>query len=116
MTNEQTIDEIMKSARARITSENATPVTVARMPAEEVAALLDEIERLKAQLAEPAESEPGELIEWAGGECPIPDGVGFQLKFCDDSQNNANVHYNATEWDWNDYAADADIVAYRVLP
>lgn len=48
MTNELTIEAIMKSALARITSENATPVTVARMPAEEVAALLDEIERLKA--------------------------------------------------------------------
>lgn len=66
--------------------------------------------------SQPAGAVPGEWIKWAGGECPIPDGVGFQFKFRDDSQNNANVHYNATEWDWSDCTADADIVAYRVLP
>lgn len=66
--------------------------------------------------SQPAGAVPGEWIKWAGGECPIPDGVGFQFKFRDDSQNKGNVHYKATEWDWSDCAADADIVAYRVLP
>lgn len=66
--------------------------------------------------SQPAGAVPGEWIKWAGGECPIPDGVGFQFKFRDDSQNKENVHYNATEWDWSDCAEDADIVAYRVLP
>lgn len=128
MTNEQTIEAIMKSARARITSENATPVTVARMPAEEVAALLDEIERLKAKLAElmplyekpqpadePARPEPVEWIEWKGGECPIADDAridvkcrdGDVLRDCLPSNLYWSHHADGNYW--------GDIVAYRVM-
>lgn len=112
MTNEQTIESIMKSARARITSENATHVTVARMPAEEVAALLDEIERLKAKLAKPA---PGEWIEWKGGECPLADGVKHQVRFRGDSLSRVRDDA-ASWWSWRHDCEDFDIVAYRVLP
>ena len=44
--------------------------------AAELAAKDAEIERLKAQIAEPANPVPGEWIEWKGGECPIA-GAGL---------------------------------------
>ena len=119
MTNEQTIEAIMKSARARITSENATPVTVARMPAEEVAALLDEIERLKAQLAdsdkqEPASPEPGEWIEWRGGRSPpIPDGILHQARLRNGAELNENSRASAVAWDHQ--CSARDIIAYRII-
>lgn len=127
MTNEQTIDEIMALASEvedqgliHACGEGAEPIAERDALRNAIAAALAakdaEIERLTAQLAEPAKPEPGEWIEWAGGECPIEDGVGFQFRFRDDSQAGDCIHHNAPTWVWSARSYDGDIVAYRVLP
>lgn len=72
-----------------------------------------EIERLTAQLAEQAKPEPGEWIEWKGGECPIADGIRHWARTRND-QLLSGTH--ATGWDWSHCGTDGDIIAYRVLP
>lgn len=73
-----------------------------------------EIERLTAQLAEPASPAPGEWIEWAGGECPIADGVRHQIKMRDGYLSSDDLE--ARSWiGWDHTAGENDIVAYRVL-
>jgi hypothetical protein len=133
MTNEQTIDEIMKAAadsvlaeiahhnmpsslRAGVCERKETALRHAITAA--LAAKDAEIERPKTQLAKPAEPELGEWIEWAGGQCPIADGVLFSAKFRDGAITNKYRH--ATEYRWSHGGGDlgvieADIVAYRVL-
>ena len=77
------------------------------------AALAAEIERLKAQLAEPAKPAPGEWIEWAGVECPIADDVQHQIRTRDGWESNVDT--DAYGWDWTRRHGDNAIVAYRVL-
>lgn len=60
-----------------------------------------------------AKPEPGEWIEWAGGECPIADGVRHQVLFRDGDVSQ--ICNEATPWSWLHDAEDCDIVAYRVL-
>lgn len=68
---------------------------------------------LKARLAEPAKPEPGEWIEWAGGECPIADGVRHQIRTRDGWASTVGA--DASGWDWALQGGDIAIVAYRVL-
>lgn len=78
------------------------------------AALAAEIERLKAQLAEPAKPAPGEWIEWAGGECPLNDSVRHSIRKRDGWQSAPDIA--AADWyGWRHNGSSADIVAYRVL-
>ena len=62
---------------------------------------------------EPAGAVPGEWIEWAGGECPIADGVRHQVLFRDGDVSQ--ICNEAASWSWLHDAEDCDIVAYRVL-
>ena len=52
-------------------------------------------------------------IEWCGGECPIPDGVRFQMRWRDGHETA--VLNNAARWVWNNRGLDVDIVAYRLM-
>lgn len=117
MTNEQTIDEIMGQADdyARAYAWRAEEKAALRnMITAALAAKDAEIAALKAQLAEPAESEPGEWIEWAGRECPIADDVQHQIRTRDGWESNVDT--DAYGWDWTRRHGDNAIVAYRVLP
>ena len=79
--------------------------------AAELAAKDAEIERLKAQIAEPV---PGEWVEWKGGECPIADGVRHQVKLRDGYLSSDDLE--ARSWvGWDHIDGESDIVAYRVL-
>lgn len=66
-----------------------------------------------APIAEPAKPEPGEWIEWNGGECPIENGVANQVMFAD---KVVFTNDTACQWPgWTHFGASWDIVAYRVL-
>lgn len=66
-----------------------------------------EIERLTAQLAEPAKPGPGEWIEWKGSATPpIADGVKFKAEFV---SGNGYTDNRASEWAWD------RVVRYVVL-
>ena len=64
--------------------------------------------------SQPAGAVPGEWIEWAGGECPIADGVRHQVLFRDGDVSQ--ICNEGASWSWLHDAEDCDIVAYRVLP
>ena len=116
MTNEQTIDEIMAQADdyARAYAWRAEEKAALRnMITAALAAKDAEIAALKAQLAEPAKPAPGEWIEWAGGDCPIADGVRHQIRTRDGW--TSTVGADASGWDWALQGGDIAIVAYRVL-
>ena len=117
MTNEQTIDGIMGQADdyARAYAWRAEEKAALRnMITAALAAKDAEIERLKAQLAEPAEPAPGEWIEWAGGECPLADGGRHSIRKRDGWQSVPDIA--AADWyGWRHNGSSADIVAYRVL-
>ena len=64
--------------------------------------------------AEPASPEPGEWIEWAGGECPLNDSVRHSIRKRDGWQSAPDIA--AADWyGWRHNGSSADIVAYRVL-
>ena len=116
MTNEQTIDEIMGQADdyARAYAWRAEENAALRnMITAALAAKDAEIERLKAQLAEPAKPAPGEWIEWAGGECPIADGIPHQARLRNGAELNENSRASAVAWDHQRSARD--IIAYRII-
>ena len=57
----------------------------------------------------------GEWIEWAGGDCPVPEGIEVDVKF-----QNGEVCDNgmvpSTSWDWaHGDCGGYDIVAYRIV-
>lgn len=136
MTNEQTIDEIMKAAADSVLAEIAhhnMPSSLRAGVCERKRAALRhaitaalaakdaEIERLKARLTDSgcdlqalkARPEPDEWIEWAGGECPIADDVQHQIRTRDGW--TSTVGADAPGWDWALQGGDIAIVAYRVL-
>ncbi|MEN9489575.1 MAG: hypothetical protein RJA63_24 [Pseudomonadota bacterium] len=84
------------------------------------AILTEEIERLKARLADSgcdlhalkASPAPGEWIEWAGGKQPVPDGVLCKTRL-EAGDEGARL---AENWVWDHDEFGANIVAYRVLP
>ena len=82
---------------------------------DELTAERDELRR-RLDDAKPATPAPGEWIEWRGGECPLADGVGFQFRFRDDSQDQTSVYRDATTWTWTHRGYSGDIIAYRILP
>ena len=53
-------------------------------------------------------------IEWAGGECPIQEGVLVKVKY----RNEKDYHIKGTNcagrWSWEHYGTDGDIIAYRL--
>lgn len=53
-------------------------------------------------------------IEWNGGERPVAEDIGVDLKF----RNGETIDYTsrllAGAWDWEHYGDTHDIVAYRV--
>lgn len=60
------------------------------------------------------EPKPGEWIEWAGGECPVPPGTKVDVKFRSEGQFAKNVEAEA--FTWVRHGSAGDIVAYRVAP
>jgi hypothetical protein len=119
MTNEQTIDAIMACADLyRAIDYVNWPESRGKLRHAITAALAakdEEIERLKAQLAEPAKPAPGEWIEWAGGECPIADDVQHEIRMRDGWESSRGA--DAQMWSgWGHDDSAYDIVAYRVLP
>lgn len=49
-----------------------------------------------------------EWIDWAGGECPLDEGVAGQVRFRSGYQEDATYG-----WDWSHRSVLGDIVAYR---
>ena len=58
-------------------------------------------------LAEPA------WVPWAGGECPLTDGVEFEFKIRNGGMSGRVKH--APMYNWGCHNTSGDIVAYRVL-
>lgn len=52
-------------------------------------------------------------IEWAGGECPIPDDAEHEVKFRDGGK--ARDHGAAMDWRWTHDGYPGDIIAYRIV-
>lgn len=50
---------------------------------------------------------------WQGGECPIPDGVRFEVHFRNNSVCGAR--YAASELAWGHNGSALDIIGYRIL-
>ena len=126
MTNEQTIDEIMLAVddiedKGILCHDGEGPEPIAERSALRImitaalAAKDAEIAALKAQLAGTAKPAPGEWIEWAGGECPIADGVQHEIRMRDGWESSRGA--DAQMWSgWVHDDSAYDIVAYRVLP
>lgn len=51
-------------------------------------------------------------IRWRGGECPVPDGWRFQMKFRDG--RISSKYTDAPTWNWS-AADDGTIIAYRLV-
>ena len=75
--------------------------------AEEIVAAVVALQPIKAS------PEPGEWIEWKGGECPIADGVQHQVRLRIGDVLTAS---RAVIWDWWHDKCDGDIIAYRIIP
>ncbi len=57
-------------------------------------------------------------IEWKGGECPVPDGVTYDVRFRadeDDSTDTEVIRFDADGLRWTHTGGLGDIVAYRLL-
>ena len=73
------------------------------------------IAKAEAALAEPQADEDG-WIPWSGGECPIPEGMAFDLRFRDGAKLiAASSDWPTAEWDWSCESGPYDIVAYRIV-
>ena len=70
----------------------------------------DAIARAEAALAEPQPDADG-WIPWAGGECPLADGVWHRVKF---RNGDECLDDQASSWGWGAPAGGFQIVAYRV--
>ena len=73
------------------------------------------IAKAEAALAEPQADEDG-WIPWSGGECPIPEGMAFDLRFRDGAKLiAASSDWPTAEWDWSCESGPYGIVAYRIV-
>jgi len=73
------------------------------------------IAKAEAALAEPQADADG-WIPWSGGECPIPEGMAFDLRFSDGAKLiAASSDWPTAEWDWSCESGPYGIVAYRIL-
>ena len=73
------------------------------------------IVKAEAALAEPQADEDG-WIPWSGGECPIPEGMAFDLRFRDGAKLiAASSTWSATDWGWSLDSRPYDIIAYRIV-
>jgi hypothetical protein len=60
----------------------------------------------------------GDWIEWAGGECPVGEGVVVEVKYRQapwESDNAVELLDDATIMRWSHANDNGDIVAYRVV-
>lgn len=69
------------------------------------------IARAEAALAEPQPDADG-WIPWAGGECPLADGVWHRVKF---RNGDECLDDQASSWGWGEAAGGFQIIAYRVV-
>ena len=73
------------------------------------------IAKAEAALAEPQADADG-WIPWSGGECPIPEGMAFDLRFRDGVTLLAASSISpAAEWGWNHERSPYGIIAYRII-
>ena len=73
------------------------------------------IVKAEAALAEPQGDADG-WIPWSGGECPIPEGMAFDLRFRDGVTLLAASSISpAAEWGWNHERSWYVIIAYRIV-
>ena len=73
------------------------------------------IAKAEAALAEPQADADG-WIPWSGGECPIPEGMAFDLRFRDGVTLLAASSISpASEWGWNHERSPYGIIAYRII-
>ena len=73
------------------------------------------IAKAEAALAEPQADADG-WIPWGGGECPIPEGMAFDLRFRDGAKLiAASSDWPTAEWDWSCESGPYGIVAYRIV-
>ena len=73
------------------------------------------IAKAEAALAEPQAAADG-WIPWSGGECPIPEGMAFDLRFRDGAKLiAASSDWPTAEWDWSCESGPYGIVAYRIV-
>lgn len=68
------------------------------------------IARAEAALAKTQPDADG-WIPWAGGECPLADGVWHRVKF---RNGDECLDDQASSWGWGEAAGGFQIVAYRV--
>ena len=72
------------------------------------------IAKAEAALAEPQDDADG-WIPWSSGECPIPEGMAFDLRFRDGVTLLAASSISpAAEWGWNHERSWYGIIAYRI--
>ena len=72
------------------------------------------IAKAEAALAEPQADADG-WIPWSGGECPIPEGMAFDLRFRDGAKLiAASSDWPTAEWDWSCESGPYGIIAYRI--
>ena len=73
------------------------------------------IAKAEAALAAPQAAADG-WIPWSGGECPIPEGMAFDLRFRDGAKLiAASSDWPTAEWDWSCESGPYGIVAYRIV-
>ena len=73
------------------------------------------IAKAEAALAEPQADADG-WIPWCGVECPIPEGMAFDLRFRDGAKLiAASSDWPTAEWDWSCESGPYGIVAYRIV-
>lgn len=65
-------------------------------------------------ILEGQERGDGEWIDWAGGECPVPEGVKAEIKFRDGDCAELDTWLDILEWRHKGYGSD--IIAYRIIP
>lgn len=61
---------------------------------------------------------PGEWIEWAGGECPVPSNVLVDIAFgpgATGKQYSPIMRTDPMNWEWQHGKAPLDINAYRLV-
>lgn len=72
------------------------------------------IAKAEAALAEPQADADG-WIPWSGGECPTPEGMAFDLRFCNGTTLLAASSISpGDKWNWGRERGPYDIVAYRI--
>lgn len=69
------------------------------------------IARAEAAMAEPQPDADG-WIPWAGGGCPLADGVWHHVKFLN---GDVCLDDQASSWGWGETAGGFQIIAYRLV-